>query len=55
MSTPKELRLIDPQCYAEHGYPHELWTELRRESPVHFLRAGGLATTRETTTAHEPI
>ena len=27
--------LIDPAYYAAHGYPHELWTRLRREDPVH--------------------
>ena len=27
--------LIDPAHYAAHGYPHELWTRLRREDPVH--------------------
>ena len=27
--------LIDPGHYAAHGYPHELWTRLRREDPVH--------------------
>jgi hypothetical protein len=28
--------LLDPQRYATHGYPHEIWTRLRRESPVHW-------------------
>jgi hypothetical protein len=41
MSTPDGLRLIDPQGYAEHGYPHELWTQLRRESPVRFFEPPG--------------
>jgi cholest-4-en-3-one 26-monooxygenase len=27
--------LVDPDHYAAHGYPHELWTRLRREDPVH--------------------
>jgi cytochrome P450 len=27
--------LIDPDHYAAHGYPHEIWTRLRREDPVH--------------------
>ena len=27
--------LIDPDHYAAHGYPHETWTRLRREDPVH--------------------
>jgi cytochrome P450 len=35
------LRLIDPQCYAEHGYPHDEWTRLRRESPVRFFEPPG--------------
>ncbi len=41
MSSPEGLRLIDPRSYAEHGYPHELWTELRRESPLHFFELAG--------------
>ncbi len=28
--------LIDPQRYASHGYPHEIWQRLRTESPVHW-------------------
>ena len=28
--------LLDPQRYATKGYPHEIWTRLRRESPVHW-------------------
>jgi cytochrome P450 len=27
--------LIDPAAYAAQGYPHEIWTRLRREDPVH--------------------
>ncbi len=27
--------LISPEYYAEHGPPHDLWTRLRHESPVH--------------------
>ncbi len=41
MSDLDALRLIDPRCYAEHGYPHDLWTELRRESPVCFFGLPG--------------
>jgi cytochrome P450 len=29
--------LIDPDHYAAHGYPHEAWTRLRREDPVHRI------------------
>jgi cytochrome P450 len=35
------LRLIDPHCYAEHGYPHEAWKHLRRESPIRFFEPPG--------------
>jgi cytochrome P450 len=28
--------LISPQRYAERGYPHETWTALRREDPLHW-------------------
>ncbi|MBW2270530.1 MAG: cytochrome P450 [Deltaproteobacteria bacterium] len=41
MSDASELRLIDPKCYAEQGYPHEIWAELRRETPVHFFEPPG--------------
>ncbi len=35
------LRLIDPAAYAQHGYPHDEWTQLRRESPVQFFDPPG--------------
>jgi len=35
------LRLIDPGCYAEHGYPHAEWARLRREDPVSFVEPPG--------------
>jgi cytochrome P450 len=28
--------LLDPQYYAQNGPPHEIWTRLRRASPVHW-------------------
>lgn len=28
--------LLEPQRYATKGYPHEVWTQLREESPVHW-------------------
>jgi cytochrome P450 len=35
------VELIDPARYAREGYPHALWTRLRREAPVaHFTVAG---------------
>ncbi len=35
------LELIDPRSYAEKGYPHDLWTRLRRESPVSRIELPG--------------
>jgi cholest-4-en-3-one 26-monooxygenase len=31
------LDVIDPDRYAEQGYPHAAWKRLRRESPVHWF------------------
>jgi cytochrome P450 len=36
MAITDGTELLDPQVYATHGYPHELWTRLRREAPVHW-------------------
>lgn len=33
--------LISPHGYAEHGAPHDLWTTLRAESPVHWCEPEG--------------
>ncbi len=35
------LGLIDPRRYGDTGYPHELWTQLRREDPVAFFEPEG--------------
>jgi len=35
MAPTRGLELIDPSYYAQNGPPHEIWTALRRESPVH--------------------
>jgi len=32
----REPSLIHPDDYADHGYPHHVWTRLRREDPVHW-------------------
>jgi len=29
-----DLNIIHPDTYAEHGYPHDVWTRLRAEDPV---------------------
>ncbi|MFQ5415710.1 MAG: cytochrome P450 [Myxococcota bacterium] len=28
------FNLLDPDDYAAHGYPHHIWTEMRRDDPV---------------------
>ncbi len=37
MPVPPDFNFVHPAHYAEHGYPHDLWTELRREDPVHWF------------------
>ena len=36
-----EIDVISAPLYGEKGYPHDAWTRLRRESPVHFVRPPG--------------
>lgn len=36
-----QLDVITAQTYGTIGYPHDAWTRLRRESPVHFMRTPG--------------
>ena len=35
------LELVSPKRYAERGYPHEVWTLLRKESPVTWCEPNG--------------
>lgn len=35
------LDVISAKLYGEHGYPHEAWTRLRREDPVHWFTPEG--------------
>jgi len=37
------LDLISSRAYAEQGVPHDLWTRLRAESPVHWCTPEGFA------------
>ncbi len=30
------FNLVGPADYAAHGYPHEIWTKLRKDDPVHW-------------------
>jgi cytochrome P450 len=36
-----QLDVISAKAYAEHGYPHEAWTRLRHEDPVHWSHPPG--------------
>ncbi len=36
MPITNGIELVDPGYYAENGPPHEIWKQLRRESPVHW-------------------
>ena len=33
-AAPTDFNIVHPVDYATHGYPHEIWTRLRREAPV---------------------
>ncbi|MEM7412058.1 MAG: cytochrome P450 [Myxococcota bacterium] len=35
------LELIAPARYARDGYPHALWTELRKNAPLHYFEPEG--------------
>lgn len=35
------LDLALPERYGEHGFPHETWTTLRREDPIHWCEPEG--------------
>ena len=32
----EDFNIVHPDHYADRGYPHEIWTRLRREDPVHW-------------------
>jgi cytochrome P450 len=42
-SVASDFHLVHPDHYAARGYPHDVWTRLRREDPVHwFDRTDGI-------------
>src|SRR5262245_35570355 len=41
MQVTDGRELIFPTQYSERGYPHDVWTRLRRESPVHRCEPPG--------------
>jgi cytochrome P450 len=38
--SSERFHLVNPDDYAAHGYPHDVWTRLRREDPVHWWEHG---------------
>lgn len=36
MSITDGFELVDPHYYGDNGPPHDIWTQLRNESPVHW-------------------
>lgn len=40
--TLETIDLVGNDYYREHGYPHEAWTLLRREDPVHWYERPGV-------------
>jgi cytochrome P450 len=41
MNITDGTELVDPGFYGQNGAPHEIWTQLRRESPVHHCAPPG--------------
>jgi cytochrome P450 len=39
----ESIDLVSPDFYAQHGYPHDAWTRLRREAPVFWHERPGAA------------
>ena len=35
-----DLDVVSNETFADHGYPHEAWTRLRSESPLHYFSRG---------------
>ena len=32
--VPNDFQLTNPEDFAHHGYPHQIWARLRAEEPV---------------------
>ena len=35
--APEDVNPVHPELYVKHGYPHDFWTRLRAEDPVHWF------------------
>ncbi len=54
-SVPEDFRLIHPEDYAKHGYPHQNWARLRAEDPVSWQTQPGNAVDYWAITKHADI
>ncbi len=55
VTLPEDFRLIHPEDYAQHGYPHHVWTRLRAEDPVSWQVQAGNAIDYWAITKHADI
>ncbi len=55
VAHPEDFRLVHPEDYAAHGYPHELWTRLRATEPVSWQVQPGKAVDYWAITKHADI
>ena len=55
VDSPEDFRLVHPEDYAAHGYPHPIWTRLRAEEPVSWQVQSGNATDYWAVTKHADI
>jgi cholest-4-en-3-one 26-monooxygenase len=53
--VPDDFRLVHPEDYAQHGYPHSIWARLRREEPVSWQTQPGKAVDYWAITKHADI
>jgi cholest-4-en-3-one 26-monooxygenase len=51
----RNFRLVHPEDYAQHGYPHAEWTRLRAEEPVSWQTQAGGAVDYWAITKHADI
>ncbi|HKK53444.1 MAG TPA: cytochrome P450 [Myxococcota bacterium] len=55
LPVPEAFRLVHPEDYAQHGYPHSIWSRLRAEEPVSWQTQTGNAIDYWAITKHADI
>ena len=55
VDSPEDFRLVNPEDYAAHGYPHAIWTKLRATDPVSWQVQPGNAVDYWAITKHADI